>query len=267
MEHLSAARETLDLLTKAPWALALASIRMFSCFMFFFPLAAFLGTSLFLRLPISLAMSIPVLHFQFDDVVQVLDLKILDLLIIAFSEIAIGFAIAIIFSIPFYYCRLAGGVIDNYRADQQSKEMEESGETVGSYGALLTVICMFAFLFSGGFPLIYMTVVNSYAAMPLFEVIILENYVDLHGILQQADAITEFGVLLAAPVIILVMAAEFTIVMTSKFYKKLRGIDSGQMGVKNIVALLIMPIYLIFATRFMLNVATGFPFEGVFSGV
>lgn len=134
----------------------------------FSPFAFAFSRGLIVRVSVAVALGMPILGLsvaQFGD--QFIEIDRLKLFVFSFKELAIGFALGFIASIPFYIYRYAGSAVANYKGEADGGFTDPSDGTIESTAMLFQLIGMAAFTWAGGFWILTASLYQSYPIWPI----------------------------------------------------------------------------------------------------
>ena len=226
-----------------PWVV-LAVARPFG-FTLLFAIFAWsqVGTGM-LRMVFALGISLPLLANGVPSSEIVLEMNFLALLL---KEILIGAILGFASSVPLAIAVAGGGIIDFYRGAMIGNS-DPSGGEVTSYGNLFAVMTLWLFASIGGFQIITSTIYTSYdiwAVNTVFPTFVPGANV----LLKIMESILLNAVVLAGPLLVIMFISDIIHLIGAKFGKN---IDVGHLtfSTKNLIALLILPLFLVMSIRF-----------------
>lgn len=181
---------------------------------------------------------------------------------VVIKEVALGFIMGFVFSIPFWGVSAAGYFIDMQRgtmsAEQFAAVITDQTSPLGNLLALLMVTLLFA---SGGFLMLYEVVLLSYQAWPIdtfFPTFRLESSVVF---LRQFDLLMYTAALLAGPIIAVMYLTEIGAAFIGRQVPQLN-VFLLVMPIKSGISMLMLAYYITFLANYMreqfLNFGEGF---------
>ena len=173
------------------------------------------------------------------------------LLLLAAKESVVGFALGVVFAAPFWAAETAGELIDQQRGSRGATvpdpaQLEESGITA----TLLVLTTVTIFILSNGMHWLFETVFASYRVFPAD--LLLPHIVPGAGteLLHLLDGVLGAGLVLAAPMLIAMVLAEFGLALVSRFAPSLNVFDLA-MSFKGLVQVIGLPIYALFLVGYL----------------
>lgn len=178
------------------------------------------------------------------------------------KEVALGFMMGFIFSIPFWAVSAAGYFIDMQRgtmsAEQFSAVITDQTSPLGNLFALLMVTLLFA---SGGFLLLYEVILLSYQTWPIdtfYPTFKLESSVVF---LRQFDLLMYTAALLAGPIVAVMYLTEVGAAFIGRQVPQLN-VFLLVMPIKSGISMLMLAYYMTYMANYMreqfLNFGEGF---------
>lgn len=164
-------------------------------------------------------------------------------LLIPLRELALGFGIGMLISIPFFAVLGASMLIDQYRGDFSPGNPAPEESTVGAFGSLSVIMVLFIFIDAGGLMLTLRTLYESYQSFPpaVPTLGLPPSFGSgLSLILQEVMAAL---VLLALPIILIMVLIEFGLSLVFRFAGKIN-VPAIDFLTKNLLFVLIMPIFI-----------------------
>ncbi|MEL7428640.1 MAG: flagellar biosynthetic protein FliR [Pseudomonadota bacterium] len=191
----------------------------------------------------------------------------LPFLIVLIKEIMIGAILGLIASIPLAIAMAGGGIIDIYRGALDAGG-DPSGGAGSVYGMLFSVVTLWLFANIGGFQIITAAIYSSYdvwqvnAPLPEFRP-------GADALLNILEKILLGAIVLAGPLLIIMFFSDIVHLISAKFGKQIN-ITHLAFSSKNLIAAMVLPLFLLVAVRFFKNELTflydiiGFA-EGIFA--
>jgi type III secretion protein T len=172
---------------------------------------------------------------------------------IVVKELFIGLLIGYGGAVVFWAVEATGFFIDNQRGSTMASSIDPlTGSQTSPMGILLTQSITVIFFVSGGFLLFLSALYHSYAAWPVFDFFPQLQPATTGYFLGLLDRLMALSVLLAAPVIIAMFLAEFSLGLISRFSPQLN-VFFLAMPVKSAVGIFILAIYASLLLRFYGN--------------
>jgi len=170
---------------------------------------------------------------------------------LAIKEVALGFMMGFMFSIPFWAISAAGYFIDMQRgtmsAEQFAAVIADQTSPLGNLMTLLSVTLLFA---SGGFLLLYEVLLLSYQSWPInsfFPVFHLDSAVIF---LRQFDIIMYTAALLAGPIVAIMYLVEIGAAFIGRQVPQLN-VFLLTMPIKSGVSMFMLIYYVAFVANYM----------------
>lgn len=158
------------------------------------------------------------------------------------KEAVVGLVIGLVAGVPFWAAQAAGELLDQQRGSQSALLPDPSGGEAGVTGTLLLLASVTVFLGAGGLRRLQEGVFESYALWPaasLLPAFSAEAGLRTLGVL---DRLLAGGLVLASPLLVAMLLAEFALGLASRFAPQLNVFDLA-MAVKGIVHAVGLPIY------------------------
>jgi type III secretion protein T len=168
----------------------------------------------------------------------------LDLLIIISKELFIGLLLGFLLSIVFWAVESAGAIIDQQRGAGMAAVFNPlSGHQDSPYSLLLLQTMVVVFFTSGGFLLMLQALFESYRLWPINNLL-----PEISGqfptyFLSCMDALLEFSVLYAAPIVITLLLVDFMLGLINRFTPQLNSFFLA-MPIKSGLTVTILMIYI-----------------------
>ena len=226
-----------------PWVV-LAIARPFGFTMLFAVFAWAKLDSAILRMAFALAVSLPLLaNGEPSYGVEELELPFLITLV---KEIMIGAILGLIASIPLAIAMAGGGILDIYRGALDAGG-DPSGGAGSVYGTVFAVATLWLFANIGGFQIITAAIYSSYdvwqvnAPLPTFKL-------GADALLQILEKILLGAIVLAGPLLIIMFFSDIIHLVSAKFGKQIN-ITHLAFSSKNLIAAMLLPLFLLVAVR------------------
>ena len=173
------------------------------------------------------------------------------IIIIVIKEIALGFMLGFMLSIPFWAVSVAGYFIDMQRgtmsAEQFAAIITDQTSPLGNLLALMTVTLLFA---SGGFLLLYEVLLLSYQSWPIDSFFPKFHIDSAVVILHQLDLLMYIGALLAGPIVAIMYLIEIGAALIGRQVPQLN-VFLLTMPIISGIGMLILVYYVTFIADFM----------------
>lgn len=218
-----------------------------------------LGPAAILRSVIALVISAPVIVGQADGYVALVnETQRFALLMVPLREFAIGIALGLLMSIPFFSVLGAAMLVDQYRGDFSPGIQAPEGLTVGSYGALNMVMVLFVFVEVGGFMMLVGVLYESYQILPpsVPGLSVSTSFPDALG--RIIANIMAALMLFAMPVILILILLDIGINLIHRLSEQIK-VPSIDFLMKNLALVLLMPVLVIGLFRMMEEAITRAP--------
>lgn len=229
--------------------LFIATLRPLGLLFGFMAFAWGMGSSVVLRTAIGLTLGLPMALANIEQIIGVIERNSLaEMIMILPKEVVIGFALGFLASVPFFALKAAGAITDNFRGESDSGHTDPNGGTISSWGIIFMLLGLFAFFASGGLWQLVKMLYQSYAVWPLTAPL-----PPLTGAsaLRMADLITAIlaqALLIAAPLLILLIAVDFIVIVASRTAQRFRLYDN-EFALKNLAAILALPLMVLYVAR------------------
>jgi len=182
-------------------------------------------------------------------------------------EIMIGIILGYLLGLPFHVANAFGFLVDNQRGSTMDTFFNPaSGAEDSELGALFTFIVLGLFFVSGAYQAMVIFFINTYNLIPIDN----EGYLDLlltkpenvQLIIQSFAYYFAFSFFLAAPLILLMFAAELSLALLNKFIPQLN-VFVISMPIKSLIATLGLLIYILsffdHISHFITDIMGGIP--------
>lgn len=165
---------------------------------------------------------------------------------IIIKEVLIGILVGFLAGLPFWLAMSVGFFIDNQRGAAMASLFDPmAGEQTSPIGQFLIQSLTVLFFATGGFLFFVNSLFESYVAWPVVS--FFPHFQDAFPefILGQADRMMRLVVILAAPVIVGSLIAEFGLGLMNRFAPQLN-VFSVSMAVKSVSSMIVLLVYLPF---------------------
>lgn len=217
--------------------------------LFFMPFSSVLGRAIVIRFVICCSMIFPVFLAFNKEILEVGNRSLLEQWIFIGVEAFIGVIMGMILSIPFWVAKLSGGVVDAYRGELNSEDRDKSGEVLTTTSKLILAMTILVFAINDGFILVYQALYATYTIWPIGDVFIFNAFGNIAGILALADAIFKMTLFVVLPLVILILAVEFSMSFFDSLSQKAKISQQAQLQ-KSFAYVLLIPIYIYFLAYF-----------------
>lgn len=168
------------------------------------------------------------------------------------KEMLLGFILGIFASIPLASSVAAGGIIDIYRGAMTGSPDPAGGE-MPPVANLLAVISLWVFAALGGFYVVAQLIYASYEIWPAVEP--LPRMIASSGVLLEfVGKIVLAALVLAGPMLAVLFFSDVIHLISTKFGKQIN-VSHLAFSSKNLLMIIILPVYLVYAFQAM---QTGF---------
>jgi type III secretion protein T len=231
-------------------ALALGAARIFGI-LAILPVFTRTGLTGLLRGGIALVLALPLLPALTPLVEAAPPIGGAALIALLVKEAVVGVVVGTVLSVPFWAAEAAGELMDQQRGSEAAtipdpSQVAEAGIT----GTLLVLTLTVIFFASGGMCLLLDAVYESWNIWPPLDP--LPSFSADAGlrVLGLLDRVLRLGLVLAAPVLIALLLAEFALALIGRFAPSLNVFDLA-MAVKGVVFALALPLYAVFLARYL----------------
>jgi type III secretion protein T len=214
------------------------------------PISSRLGLHGMHRAGVAAGLSLPLLPLVLGQLAAA-DLSGGRFVLLTAKESFVGFAIGVLFALPFWAVETAGELIDQQRGSRGATISDpDNQEENGITATLLVLTLTTLFFLSGGMHWLLDGVFDSYRIWP-----VLTFAPDLApgasmAMLSMLDGILDAGLVLAAPMLIAMLLAELSLALISRFAARLNVFDLS-MSVKGLVQVVGLPVYAVFLIGYM----------------
>lgn len=222
-------------------SLAIPAARMLGMFTVL-PIFTRLGMTALLRGGVALALPLPLAPGFLAATDGVLQRGGGALTLLLIKEAIVGLVIGLVAGVPFWAAQTAGELLDQQRGSQSALVPDPSGEETGVTGTLLLLTSATVFLGAGGLRFLQEGVFESYALWPAASLV--PAFSADAGLLTLGilDRLLSGGLVLASPLLVAMLLAEFALGLVSRFAPQLNVFDLA-LAVKGVVQVVGLPIY------------------------
>ena len=168
------------------------------------------------------------------------------LLLLAGKETLLGFALGLFFAAPFWATETAGELIDQQRGSRGATTPDPAQmEETGIVATLLVLTLATLFMMSGGMHWLIGAILESYRVWPADRLVPHLAPGAGGAMLALLDGVLGAGLVLAAPLLIAMVLAEFGLALVSRFAPQLNVFDLS-MSLKGLVLVIGLPLYAVF---------------------
>lgn len=212
-----------------------------------------LGLTGMLRSCVAVAISVPMAVPIFQALTTQEDYGGFFLVALMVKELLIGLTVGLLFGIPFWAAEAAGEMIDLQRGSTMAQLVDPLGSgEAGVTGTLLTVTLITLFFLSGGFILMVDGFYHSYNLWPVMAFTPVIAISALDAVLAILDQVMRLGVMMVAPLIIVLLVADLMLAYLSRMAPQLHIFDLS-LSVKNLLFTFLMVVYCTFLIPLMLD--------------
>ena len=166
------------------------------------------------------------------------------LLALVLKEAALGILIGLAMGAPFWAIQAAGELIDQQRELGDSAQHDPAAQGQVSVTASLLMMCAIViFVTSGGFRILLDLVYQSYSIWPVASFFPTLTADELLPVLRILDQLLLFGVVLAAPVLLLFLLCDITVGFLGRAAPNF-GIESFAPLFKNVLYAFVCTVYM-----------------------
>lgn len=189
-------------------------------------------------------LSLAVFLFPINQGTLPLELSLVQYFSILIKEAVLGLTLGLVATIPFWVAEGVGFFIDNQRGAAMASSVNPMlGEQTSPLGIFLSQVFITLFVISGALVAFIFILMESYIIWPVGS--LLPNFlagID-HYVFAQLDLLTKTIVIFAAPVIIAMFIAEFSLGLISRFAPQLN-VFFLAMPIKSAIGFLVLVIYM-----------------------
>lgn len=162
---------------------------------------------------------------------------------ILLKEVAIGFILGFVISLPIWAFEIMGAYVDNQRGASIAATVSPlTGHDSSPLGDLFSQAAVTFLLISGGYMLILSVIYDSFMIWRVFDWVPRFSSETPMILLSQMDKLMSLAVLLSAPVIFAMFLAEFGLGLVSRFVPQLQ-VFFMAMPIKSALAMFVFAVY------------------------
>ncbi len=221
----------------------------------FLPFLWSAAASPIVRTGVAFAVALPVIFLEANVMIAfALKASWVDIFVMNIKEFIIGFLMGLIASTPFWIVQFGGTIVDAYRGEFSPNEPDLTGGVVPTFARYQLVVAFLVFASMGGFWFLFQSLYKSYEIWKITELLpaIQENAVGL--LLNLINHLMVMALIIALPILALMMAIDFITLMMAKMVKGMNAPDVSFI-LKNLIALICLPIFTILLIQFLKDVA------------
>ena len=216
-----------------------------------FPVFSRLGLVGILRSGLALGLSFPLLPLVLTQVETVAQMEEGLLALLIAKEVLLGVILGLAFGLPFWAVEVTGDVLDYYRGSSMAYLIDPGATDQASLlGTLLLMIMVALFFLIDGFNLVVDGLYRSFSVWPIMDLTPRIQDAGVEFLLQMLDSVVRIGIVFAGPLLIAMFLGELGLALTNRFAPNLNVFDLS-LSVKNLILLLVFPIYAIFLLDYM----------------
>ncbi len=183
--------------------------------------------------------------------VAALPLDLLQIVIIMIKEMALGFILGYMLSIPFWVMGSAGFLIDLQRgsmsAQMFSTALSDQSSALGEFLAQLAVVMLFS---TGGFLLMIEVIMMSYISWPIHSFYPNFDIALVDVLINQFGSIFLIAALIVAPIIAVMFLVELGVAFLARYIPQLN-VFMLLMPIKSGLAMLLLVFYILYIARYL----------------
>ena len=210
------------------------------------PIFAWLGLTGVLRNAVIIAIALPMVSQVTSELAVLAPLQPGQVLMLVAKEAVVGVLLGVLFGLPFWAVEAAGELIDMQRGVNGAYLLDPNASGQASpVGTLFVLVLLALFFAGGGFDVLADALYRSYALWPVTALLppfTGETPTLLLGLL---DHVVQLGLLLAAPLVIVMLLADIALAVIGRMAPQLNVFDLS-LSVKSAALVLVLPIYAIF---------------------
>lgn len=221
---------------------SLASMRPLGMTLSFIAFAWVLPQANIIRTGIAFGIAIPVMWNEWGTLLNfVINGTYFSISSTFIKELAIGYVIGLLISVPFWIIQFAGSLVDAYRGESSAGFADPLGGEIPTIGRLYLVIAYLVFFAGGGVWFLVEMVYDSYTLWPIVSEIPNMSGDMVKIVLGIFDAIFVMALVLAAPILFVLLAIDFIVLFSGKIAKGFSPMDLS-FTVKNLLTIVMLPI-------------------------
>jgi type III secretion protein T len=195
-----------------------------------------------LRISIAVALMLPALGAHADEFERLIGLtSVVQFLPVCLKEVAIGYALGFLASLPFFALQYAGAITDTFRGENDTGLHDPTGGTLHTFSSAYLVIGFFAFFSLGGFEKL---IENLYATYGIWPVSYAFPTLSASAAMQAADILTRTmmtAIRVALPLLAMLVVIEFSVSIAARLGRRFNFYDLA-FPMKNLATVLTMPL-------------------------
>jgi type III secretion protein T len=212
-----------------------------------------LGVTGLLRSCIAVAVAVPAVPPILDAIAPVQGLSPLTVAGLMIKEVVVGGVIGFVFGVPFWAAETAGDIVDLQRGSSASQLLDPIALAESSVSATFLTLAMLALFFTtGGFALLADAIYRSYELWPATRFTPVFDSSAALVALKTLDRIMQIAVLLVAPIMVALLAADLMLGYLSRLAPQIHVFDLS-LSVKNLLFTFMMVVYAVFLAPAMLT--------------
>ena len=245
------ALEAIRLFMGGVWPALVAGSARAAGFMLLFPLFTRLELPQTLSLPVSIAISLPVIMMIHAQGTVTRELGAGVFMLIIGKEFAIGAMLGILMAVPIWAAQGAGDIIDLYRGASAPNLFDPvNASEVTALGSLLVFLSLALFVAAGGIPAALEILYESYTVWPVQQV---APPFSLDAATVFGKALTEIvrlAYVLAAPPLIVLALIDITFMFVERTARRFQIFDLTN-AFKSLAVILLAPVYTLFFAYYL----------------
>ncbi|MEM8773856.1 MAG: flagellar biosynthetic protein FliR [Pseudomonadota bacterium] len=224
-------------------------VRCFGLTWGFFAFSWAMGPSILLRTAISAAFSLPVLVINMENIATFTQTaNSFELFLAVPKEFIIGLGFGFLASFPFRAMQYAGAVTDAYRGEADSGLFDPDKNPLQTFSLLYLIIGFYVFFALGGLWRLIETLYETYDIWPIDLTFPQLSSSSLQLVINGIQASLELAVVICAPLLILLMSAEFILMISAKLARRFGLFDSSFL-IKNLITIATLPLTALLMVR------------------
>jgi type III secretory pathway component EscT len=220
----------------------LAALRPIGLFYGFTGFQWAMSSTRILRTMLAIAVGLPMVLANLETtytLIKANSLVVLGLTVV--TEVAIGFALGFIASLPFFALSFAGAMTDQFRGETDSGLHTPLGGGISTFGLLYTVIGLYAFAFADGIGMLIQALYRSYIIWPLSEPFPEITRTTVGTTLKIFGHGTLLGIRIVMPLLLFLFVIELSTIVAARIGKRFNFYNFA-FSLKNMAAVLSLPI-------------------------
>jgi type III secretion protein T len=211
-----------------------------------FPMFTFIGLVGILRFALAIGISLPLILQATDAATGIQSTSMAFLVGLMVKELAIGVVLGLVFGLPVWIAQTGGDIVDVYRGGTASNFFDPINAIPTTVlGQINSILVMAWIAVSGTLQVIFQAMYDTFKVWPIGELgpLNLDGSAYVMGSLMKTIGTAAFSIV--SPFLVTLVVAELTLVLINKTSKKI-AVNDLSSSVKNLVAVLIFPIYALF---------------------